>query len=54
MEDVFAAYSCKRGEVLVVWDMDLVNNWREEVYIVVLENIVEKVCYVPSSGIYCR
>ena len=38
VEDVFAAYSCKRGEV----------------YIVVLENIVEKVCYVPSSGIYCR
>ena len=54
MEDVFAAYSCKRGEVLVRWDMDLINNWREEVYIVALENIVEKVCYVPSSGIYCR
>ena len=44
MEDVFAAYSCKRGEVLVGWDMDLINDWREEVYIVVLENIVEKVC----------
>ena len=38
---MFAAYSCKRGEVLVGWDMDLINNWREEVYIVVLENIVE-------------
>ena len=54
MEDVFAADSCKRGKVLVWWDMYLVNNWREEVYIVVLENIVEKVCYVPSNGIYCR
>ena len=54
MKDVFAAYSGKRGEVLVGWDMDLINNWREEVYIVVLENVVEKVCYVPSSGIYCR
>ena len=51
---MFAAYSCKRSEVLVGWDMDLINNWREEVYIVVLENIVEKVRYVPSSGIYCR
>ena len=51
---MFAAYRCERGEVLVGWDMDLINNWRKEVYIVVLEDIVEKVRYVPSSGIYCR
>ena len=53
MEDVFAADSCKRGSILVWWDMDLVNNWREEVYIVVLKNIEEKVRYMPSIGIYC-
>ena len=51
---MFAAYSCKRGEVLVGWDMDLINYRGEEVYIVVLEEIVEKVCYVPPSGVYCR
>ena len=54
VEDVFAAYSCERGEVLVGWDMDLVNDRGAEVYIVELEEIVEKVCYVPPSGVYCR
>ena len=51
--DVFAACSCWRCEVLVGWNMDLINYRGEEVYIVVLEEIVEKVCYVPPSGVNC-
>ena len=37
---------------MVGWDMDLINYRGEEVYIVVLEEIVEKGCYVPPSGVY--